>query len=73
MLETEHYGVNVFEHKRNIRLGKGRIIYGPAVIDISGRAHPAGWVLPGGVRIQDEAAAHAAALALDHVIRANGG
>lgn len=72
-METEPTFVNVYEHKKNISIGRGRILWGTSTTDIGGKLHPPGWVLPGGSRIQDEPAAHAAALVLDYVIQANGG
>ena len=46
--------IAVFDDPRNITRGKGRIVYAPAAIDCSGKAHRAGWVLPGGERTTNE-------------------
>lgn len=41
---------DVFNHPNNIAIGKGRVLWGPETVDMHGRLHTAGWVLPGGVR-----------------------
>lgn len=54
MSEQPFYPAAVFDDKRNIVRGGGRVIYAPAVIDSSGKAHREGWVLPGGERTTNE-------------------
>lgn len=57
-----------FEHKNNIKVGNGRVLWDLATTDISGIIHPAGWVLPGGMRTASKYEAHAAATEIDRLI-----
>ena len=53
--------IAVFDDPRNITRGKGRIVYAPPAVDCSGKAHRAGFVLPGGERTTSESRAYEAA------------
>ena len=48
----EGKSIAVFDDKRNLTMGVGRIIWAKAARTASGE-HPEGWVLPGGRRTQD--------------------
>lgn len=61
-------GATVFIHPKNITVGRGRVLWADATIDTGGKAHGAGWALPGGLRTTDEVVAHTAAIALDRMI-----
>jgi len=39
---------------KSICIGKGRVEYARPAIDMAGKRHPEGWVLPGGERTQSE-------------------
>lgn len=43
-------GADVFASPFNIQMGRGRVMWGEATTDMSGKFHPSGWVLPGGRR-----------------------
>lgn len=58
-----------FHHPNNMRLGAARILWAQACTLRNGIALPEGWVLPGGRRTRDEAAAMAAAEYIDRVSR----
>jgi len=58
----------LFDDQKNITIGKGRIIWGVyTVIERDDRKviHQAGWVLPGGRRVQDKAVAELWATMID--------
>jgi hypothetical protein len=56
-----------FEHKNNIRVGIGRVLWGPSTTDISGNFHQPGWVLPGGLRTDNSARAYAVAVEINAI------
>ena len=56
---------NPYEHKKNIHIGHGRIVWGQPW-----GAMPSGWVLPGGERTNDYDRATFAASAIDRMSRA---
>lgn len=58
----------VFQHPKNITVGRGRVLWADATTCTNGLTYPAGWVLPGGLRTLDEVVAHTAAIALDRMI-----
>ncbi|MGI4776934.1 MAG: hypothetical protein ACRYGA_02255 [Janthinobacterium lividum] len=64
---NENTGYQRFAHPKNIANGKGRVMWADATRDCTGRTHEAGWVLPGGIRTQDEATARAVAVALNEM------
>lgn len=46
-----------YTDEKKIYIGTGRILWGDYLIDSNGKAHQAGWVLPGGKRTTNEAKA----------------
>lgn len=58
-----------FHHPNNMRLSAARILWAQACTLRNGIALPEGWVLPGGRRTRDAAAAMAAAEYIDRVSR----
>jgi hypothetical protein len=69
MTHEDRGGAVIFSHPKNILVGSGRVPYANAVVDVSGNAHPEGWVLPGGRRTKDSAVAHNAALLINELSR----
>lgn len=65
----EERAIGSFDHKNNITVGKGRVLWGKSATCTSGLHHPEGYVLPGGVRTLDRARAHAVASAIDELSR----
>lgn len=57
----------LFNHKKNITIRRGRIIWADETVSMTTGYHPAGWVLPGGQRTQIEAEAIEAALLIDQI------
>ena len=60
---------HLYFNPKNITFGFGRVLWARGCTDASGNAHHEGWVLPGGIRTQDERVATAAALLLDDMSR----
>jgi len=56
---------NPFFHPNNLRMGRGRILWGAATTLRDGTHLQEGWVLPGGRRTQDASVAIAAANYID--------
>jgi hypothetical protein len=69
MTHEDRGGAVIFSHPKNIMVGSGRVLYANAVVDVSGNAHPEGWVLPGGRRTKDAEAAHRAAMLINDLCR----
>lgn len=68
---ADNDGSKMFEHARNIQIGKGRILWGTAV-EVKNQYGasvklPEGWVLPGGGRTKDHNVARAWAEWIDQV------
>lgn len=57
-MKNNEDGAQVYIDPMNIRIGRGRILWGTATETNRGR-FPAGWVLPGGFRTRDEDEARA--------------
>lgn len=55
----------IFDDKRNVTVGVGRVIYARSSMDRDGRYFPEGWVLPGGARTDNHERAYAVARAID--------
>ncbi len=52
-------------HRKNITVGKARVIWAMGCTSTDGIAHAPGWVLPGGRRTLHEVEAHMAALVIN--------
>lgn len=68
-IEDAKDGASVFQHPKNITVGTGRVLYAErgyarATLGMVG-VLPAGWVLPGGQRTDDEARARMVAANID--------
>lgn len=58
-MKDDQDGAQVYVDPMNIRIGRGRILWGTATETSRGEKVPAGWVLPGGFRTRDEDEARA--------------
>ncbi len=63
--QQEKFGALVFQHPKNITVGTGRVLYAERGYTRATGALPAGWVLPGGQRTDDEARARMVAANID--------
>lgn len=70
IMEREGWVPASFDHPKNIKVGKGRVLWAAAAKGTSGIHHPEGWVLPGGIRTRDEVQASAVAAAIDYLSQA---
>jgi hypothetical protein len=63
--QQEKFGALVFQHPKNITVGTGRVLYAERGYTRATGVLPAGWVLPGGQRTDDEARARMVAANID--------
>jgi len=63
--------VAIFNHAKNITIGRGRVIWASNTVTTAGQACWSGWVLPGGMRTLDESRARTVALLIDGIANAN--
>jgi hypothetical protein len=68
-MESKEKVIARFDDKRNINIGIGRIIWGPATVTESKQVFHEGWVLPGGRRTLDRQEAETAARVIDAGLR----
>ena len=64
-IEDAKGGDLVFQHPKNITVGTGRVLYAERGYTRATGVLPAGWVLPGGQRTDDEARARMVAANID--------
>ena len=64
-IEDAKDGALVFQHPKNITVGTGRVLYAERGYTRATSVLPAGWVLPGGQRTDDEARARMVAANID--------